>query len=117
MKLQNHDRAIIPQEKLWDYLLSPRHPIGQFKAKFFRSLGYTNDNWKQLESDLREILRNDATVKEKTEYGQKYEVVGTLKGPLKTATIVTAWIILKNEDLPRFITAHPRDQGDRIKDL
>jgi hypothetical protein len=117
VKLQNRERAIIHQEKLRDYLLSPSHPVGQFKARFFRSLGYTNDNWKQLESDLREILRNDATVKEKTEYGQKYEVVGTLKGPLKTATIVTAWIILKNEDLPRFITAHPRDQGDRIKDL
>ena len=109
MKLQNYERAIIPQDKLKDYLLSPIHPVGQFKARFFRSLGYTNDNWKQLESDLRGILRNDATVKEKSEYGQKYEVVGLLKGPLKTANIVTAWIILNNEELPKFITAHPGD--------
>jgi len=62
VKLQNFRRAIIPQEKLLDYLLSPTHPVGQFKARFFRALGYTNDNWKQLESDLREILRNDAAV-------------------------------------------------------
>lgn len=110
MKLQNFGRAIIPQEKLLDYLLSPTHPDGQFKARFFWALGYTNDSWKQLESDLREILGNNATVREKTEYGQKYEVAGTLKGPLKTANIITAWIILNNEELPGFITAYPRDR-------
>lgn len=110
MKLRNFRRAIIPQEKLLDYLLSPTHPVGQFKARFFRALGYTNDNWKKLESDLREILGNDAAVKEKTEYGQKYEVAGTLRGPLKTENSITAWIILNNEELPRFITAHPRDR-------
>jgi len=110
VKLQNFRRAIIPQEKLLDYLLSPTHPVGQFEARFFRELGYTNDNWEQLESDLREILRNDAALKEKTKYGQKYEVSGTLKGPLKTANIITVWIILSNEKLPRFITVLPRDK-------
>jgi len=64
----------------------------------------------RLESDLREILGNDVTVEEKTEYGQKYEVAGTLKGPLKTANVIVAWIIPKNEDLPRFVTAYPGDR-------
>lgn len=39
MKLQNYERAIIPQDKLKDYLLSPIHPVGQFKARFFRLHG------------------------------------------------------------------------------
>ena len=110
MKLPNFERAIIPREKLLDYLLSSAHPVGQFKARFFRSLGYTNDNWTKLERDIREILNNDAIVTEQTEYGQKYVVTGIIRGPTnKSAKIVTAWIILDDEKLPRFITAHPGD--------
>lgn len=110
MKLHNFERAIISKEKLLNYLLSSAHPVGQFKAKFFRSLGYTNENWMQLESDIREVLKNDATVKENSEFGQKYEVVGILNGPLKPANIVTAWIILNNDEVPCFITAYPGDK-------
>jgi len=110
VKLPNFERAIIPREKLLDYLLSSAHPVGQFKARFFRSLGYTNDNWTKLERDIREILNNDAIVTEQTEYGQKYVVTGIIQGPTnKSAKIVTAWIILDDEKLPRFITAHPGD--------
>ena len=110
MKLPNHERAIIPREKIRDYLLSSAHPVGQFKAKFFRSLGYTHDNWVRLQSDIRKVLSNDAIVTEHIEYGQKYVVTGILQGPSeKSAKIVTAWIILNEEKLPRFITAHPGD--------
>lgn len=45
MKLPERDRAIIDAEKLRDYLLSPSHPVGRFKAAFFASLGYTQANW------------------------------------------------------------------------
>ena len=40
MAIPNADAALIPPEKLRDYLLDEQHPIGGSKAKWFRSLGY-----------------------------------------------------------------------------
>ena len=111
MKLPNADKAIIPPEKLHDYVLSKSHPVGKFKAEFFQSLGYTSNDWPQLEADIRSIIdANDATAGEKTEYGQKFEVRGIITGSnLQTVEIVTAWIILNGDYNPRFITAYPGD--------
>jgi len=39
-KVPNHDRAVIDERKVRDYLLSPVHPIGRHKARFFYRLGY-----------------------------------------------------------------------------
>jgi len=111
MKLPNADNAVIPAEKLRDYLLSSSHPVGRFKAVFFHALGYTDGDWERLEADIRSILTNDATVGEQTNYGQKLEVRGSIAGPAdRSAEIVTGWIILKGESIPRFITAYPGDR-------
>jgi hypothetical protein len=111
MQLPNARMALIPPEKLKGYLLSMTHPVGKFKAVFFRSLGYSVARWKRLENDLRMLLRNDAIRTQKTEFGQKYEVNGVITGPTgKTAPIVTVWIILNGEDVPRFVTAYPGDE-------
>jgi len=111
MKLPNADQSAIPPEKIHGYLLSPTHPTGQFKAAFFRSLGYRQVHWRQLEKDLRSILENDATLGESTEYGQKFEIKGCITGPAgKSAWLVTAWIILAGQEIPRFITAFPGDK-------
>jgi len=59
--LPNAENAVIDSEKLHDYLLSPSHPVGRFKAAFFSSLGYTQENWRQFEADLRrQHLSKDA---------------------------------------------------------
>ncbi len=108
--LPNIDKAIIPPEKLRDYLLSPSHPVGKFKAAYFRTLGYTSDNWERLEADIRIILDNEATAKEHTKYGQKFEVRGYISSPSdRTVLLVTAWMLLNDENIPRFITAYPGD--------
>lgn len=110
MKLPNVEQAIIFLEKIRNYLLSASHPIGKFKVIFFQSLGYREDNWEILDRDLRIVLAHDAKIKERTEYGQKYEVKGTLSGPAgRRAEIITVWIILDGESFPRFITAYPGD--------
>lgn len=49
MQLPNSESAIVPEEKLRDYLLSPTHPIGRYKASFFHDLGYEQVNWQELE--------------------------------------------------------------------
>lgn len=100
--------AAIPAEKLRDYLLSPVHPIGRYKSAFFRSLGYSQDQWQVLERDLRLHLSNEARSVGITEYGQKFSVSGPLSGPNgRSADLVSMWIILANEKIPRFITAYP----------
>ncbi|MDZ7833210.1 MAG: hypothetical protein U5L07_15780 [Desulfobacterales bacterium] len=111
MKLPNADQAIIPTEKLQNYLLSPNHPVGKFKAAFFRAIGYTNDNWQQLESEIRALLTLDAYASKSTDYGQKYEIRGYISSPLGgKVNIVTVWIIRVEEQIPHFITAYPGDQ-------
>jgi hypothetical protein len=109
LKLPNSEKAVIDPEKLRDYLLSPTHPVGRFKAAFFASLGYTQDNWKQLEADLRRAhLAKDAVLRQETSYGRKYEICGRIKGPRQKAKeIVSIWIVLANEEIPRFVTAYP----------
>ncbi len=111
MKLPNTDSAIIPREKLQDYLLSQSHPVGRFKAAFFRSLGYSIDNWDALERDIRSLLSNEVGNSQETEYGGKFEVRGEICGPTgQRAEIVTVWIVLKGKDFPRFITAYPGEK-------
>ncbi len=41
MRMPGAERAVIDSAKIRDYLLSPSHPVGRFKAVFFASLGYT----------------------------------------------------------------------------
>jgi hypothetical protein len=82
MKLINADRADIAPVKLRDYLLSPTHPVGRFKAAFFASLGYHQGNWKQFELDLRsQHLTAEADLGEANPYGQKFIVRARMKGP------------------------------------
>lgn len=100
--------AVVPAEKLRDYLLSSAHPIGRYKSMFFRSLGYTQDQWQVLERDLRAHLSNEARSAGVTEYGRKFSVSGPLSGPNgRSAGVVTLWIILTGERTPRFVTAYP----------
>ncbi len=108
--IPNASAAIVTPEKVRDYLLSPPHPIGCFKAAYFRELGYAQWNWQQLERALRALLSGDAELVDTTEYGRKYSVSGRIFGPRgRDAQIVTLWIILFDEDVPRFVTAFPKD--------
>jgi len=109
VSLPNPEQAVIDDAKLRDYLLSPMHPVGRFKAPFFAALGYTQDNWSQLGQDLREQhLGRDAEPGDLTQYGQKYRIAAEIRGPSgRTAIVVSVWIVLEGEDFPRFVTAHP----------
>ncbi len=104
------DTSIIPAEKVRDYLLSPTHTIGRYKSEFFRSLGYTQDQWQILERDLRAALSAEAEPTSASEYGQKFTVRGPLQGPNgRQGRIVSIWIILRGETAPRLVTAYPED--------
>lgn len=109
MKVPNAERAIIDAEKLRSYVLSPSHPVGRFKAAFFTRLGYSPANWEEFEQQLREQIRSqDAAEVEESPYGRKFIVQGPLTGPSgETVQLVTVWVILEQEGIPRFVTAYP----------
>ena len=114
MRVPNADFAVAEEQKVKSYLLSSSHPVGRYKARFFRSLGYDQDGWKRLASDLRAILANEVSESVEIEFGTKYVVPGQLTGSGGTAAnILTVWIILTDEDVPRFVTAYP---GERDED-
>jgi hypothetical protein len=56
------------------------------------------------------MLLLDATLADRSKYGEKYLVTGNLRGPTgRSAEILAVWIILPGEDAPRFVTAYPKD--------
>jgi hypothetical protein len=109
MVLPGAERAVVDAAKVRDYLLSHEHPIGRFKAVFFESLGYVQADWSRLQVDLLDLCRSgDAVEGQASPFGRKYEVRGSLKGPFgRQAEIVTVWVVLVGEDVPRFVTAYP----------
>jgi hypothetical protein len=99
---------IIDPEKLSQYLLSPLHPIGKVKAKFFGSLGFSAENARMFEEGLRKVARYGMVEeREKSPYGEKILIVGDIKGPSgKSALIKTIWIVESSQRI-RLVTAYP----------
>jgi hypothetical protein len=111
MKLPAAEKAIIAEAKVCEYLLSPEHPVGRSKARFFNALGFNREAWPALRAVLAELaLTGDAEPGPVSAFGQKYLVRGTIRGPSGIAAIETVWIVLEGEDLPRLITAYPGDR-------
>jgi hypothetical protein len=110
VKLPGGQRAVVLPEKVREYLLSPLHPVGRFKAAFFVALGYRIDRWQRLQLDLLEIARTSdaALAGQATAFGVKYEVRATLIEPTgRRAELLTVWIVPLESNIPRFVTAFP----------
>jgi hypothetical protein len=91
-----------------DRVIGVKHPYR--RDTFFRTLGYDQTSWQELETQLRSFLVRPAEPLESTEYGTKYAIIAPLTGLNgRMAEIVTVWIILAGEDTPRFVTAYPKD--------
>ncbi len=109
MMLPNRQSAFVPEAKLSEYLISETHAVGKAKAKFLRILGYDEDNLDLLADGLIKIPNTqEINQKISSKHGTKYVISGllpTLVG--KTVKIKTIWIINKDENVPRFITAYP----------
>lgn len=113
--LPNYEHAIIESVKLRDYILSPTHPIGKFKAKFFEQAGYTQASWERLEKDIREQhLSKDAKEGKLSPFGKKYDITAPLNGSNSIIIVTSVWIILKGEEVPRLITLIPRGEINEI---
>ena len=107
--LPNHEQAYIPEPKLTKYLLSETHAVGKAKAKYFRSLGYTEANADQLADGLLMIAKSkEVSQAVTTPYGTKYIMEGDLFTPIGTTVrIRTVWVVESDDKRPRFVTAYP----------
>ena len=110
MIIPGHESAVVPDAKVRDYLLSPTHPVGRHKARWFQRLGYDQGRFQELADDLRALASRDAESLGDEGYGEKYAVVGSIVLPSGAQyTVRTVWIVLCGEDRPSLVTAYPGD--------
>jgi hypothetical protein len=109
MKLPRGESAIVEDAKVRDYLLSPDHPIGRFKARVFSAVGYRHENWQRLRDDLVALAAVvDAELVPTSQVGQRWVASGQLRGPAGIPLpVVTVWLIPSEGSSPRLITAYP----------
>lgn len=110
MKLPRGEEAIVDVAKLRDYCLNTTHPRGRHKARVFASaLGLTaEDAWSLGEALLRAAREEDAIGGDTDAYGQRYIIDLEFTRNEKRATIRSAWIIRRGEELPRLTTCYVR---------
>jgi len=108
-KLPKAESAIIDPRKVTDYLLCDSHEAGGPKARFFAGFGWSSDEPELFIAALRcHATLFDVERVYSTPFGEKYEITGVLEAPDGSiVTIKTVWIILDDEETPRFITALP----------
>ena len=100
------DDAIIPREKLTQYLLVPQRKND--KSTFLAQAGFTQNNPDLLEKAIRELIANNEAIQDRQNtYGVFYRVIGDLHGPEGILATVTVWIQLTNNNDYRFVTLKP----------
>jgi hypothetical protein len=100
----------IPDEKLLSYILSEAHPVGKWKAGFFRRFGIDSKNFDVLRSQLVDVLLNNDIVQEfENPYGIKYVVDGIVRVPSGAVLeLRTVWARDKGSTTVRFVTTYPK---------
>ena len=108
MQLPHADDAVVPLEKVTEYLLNVAHPEGGGKAAFFRRYGFRVDKPDVLRAALLRLAR-EIDVRESTiAFGLKYVGVGVLDGPNgRRARVMTVWMLRSGQPPPYFVTAYP----------
>ncbi|MGH9893854.1 MAG: DUF6883 domain-containing protein [bacterium] len=63
-----------------DYLLSPTHPVGRFKARVFEALGFDHSMADAFVAEIRRIaVEGEVAEVQDFEFGRKYTLLGELK--------------------------------------
>jgi hypothetical protein len=108
VKLPHHDSVQVDIRKVRDYLLSPMHPVGRFKARVFKALGFDVAAVEAFVAEVRRIAsEGDVSEVEDFEFGRKYTVPGELRGPIGSARVLTVWIQDSGREDVRLVTVRP----------
>ena len=89
------DRAVVPEAKIVNYLLSARHSGGRAKARLLESFGFRAQNWHALrDAVIAHAMANDITASQRTRFGTRYEIDGPLPTPDGRAPMVrVVWFV------------------------
>jgi hypothetical protein len=100
----------VDEVKIRDYCLSDSHPRGRHKARVFRSrLGLTSADVELLRRALLDAVRirpQDLRQTANDQYGQRYVLDFNMTGTAGSATVRSAWIVLVNDDVLRFLSCY-----------
>lgn len=109
MKLPHVEEAVVPQNKVENYLLHLGHPVGGGKAKFFLRFGFSREAWRVLADALRQHARENSVTESSSDAdGVTYVVEGLLETPSgRKPRLRTVWLLETGELAPRFISAYP----------
>jgi hypothetical protein len=112
--LPRADEAMIPREKLVDYVLNPDHPRGRHKANAFKlALGIERPNWRYLHDEILAALRQSPVSSSQAAEGPRpasWAVVIPVAGLNgRTVPVITKWQIV--EGRPSLISAFVRRRG------
>ena len=108
-KLPNADKAVVPQAKITQYLLSLTSKNGKTKAQFFLAFGFTIEAWETLATALKQhAMSYEVASTRETPYGIHYNVEGELETPDGRNPVVrSVWKIETDETVPALVTAYP----------
>jgi hypothetical protein len=109
-RLPHLDRAVVPEAKIANYLLSARHSGGRAKARFLESFGFGAQDWHALrDAVIAHATANDITASHQTRFGTRYEIDGPLPTPDgRTPMVRVVWFVESQENVPRLVTLVPR---------
>lgn len=111
MRLPNRKNAFVKKDKLTNYLLSLSHPVGRYKAVFFRNMGFNDINVDTLKQKFYEIAQKNNVESSRSSddmSGINYKIIGSLSAPGgKTYFVETIWYIKRGANNPSFVTANP----------
>jgi hypothetical protein len=108
-RLPNAEQARIDPRKLRDYALNFEHDEGRYKAAFFAQMGYSANDWQQLERDIREQhLSQPAEAGKPSPFGHKFTITAPLQGTRGEARqVTTVWIVRPGSDSAELVTIEP----------
>jgi hypothetical protein len=109
MKLPHVEQATIAERKITGYLLSPTHPSGSSKARYFSHHGFSTDSWETFAHVLRRhAAENEVVEILHTPRGVSYTVEGELIAPTGSRLRVrSVWFQDVGEQAPHLVTAYP----------
>ena len=107
--LPNAEKAVIDPAKIRDYLLSPVHPVGRFKAVVFQALGYTAEGWEQLRDDiLCFVSGSEIFTTVETAWGLRFKIRSQWQGAnSRSLSVITIWQEDRESEVLRFVTLYP----------
>jgi hypothetical protein len=107
MTLPGGHLAIVDPKKLSEYCLNPEHPRGRNQARVFAAVGIQPADAELLTVALLEAaLTADAQPSAPSPFGQRFTIDFDMDHRGKTVKIRSAWIIRKDEGLPRLTSCY-----------